>query len=214
MTASIARYLKDFGEPTPLPLVLADDKGDPGFGESFPSLEAIEVPVDLEEERAEARAEGYDAGLTEARRIWAEEKEAVLKAHADEISAIREKYEVEIASLVERKLGEAAVLIAEAVSNQTAQVLAPVVEDALVSKAVDDLADLLRTAIIEGDAGAVIIRGPASLFRKLSSSLSQEHATVLRHVEAVDLDITAEFGDAALVTRLSAWSARLKEVLA
>ncbi len=146
--------------------------------------------------------------------MWAEEKEAVLKAHADELSAIREKYEFEIASLVERKLGEAAVLIAEAVSNQTAQILAPVVEEALVSKAVDDLADLLRAAILEGDAGAVIIRGPASLFRKLSSSLSPEHATVLRHVEAVDLDITAEFGDAALVTRLSAWSARLKEVLA
>ncbi|HEV7434919.1 MAG TPA: hypothetical protein VGO22_08630, partial [Pseudorhizobium sp.] len=64
MTASIARYLKDFGEPTPLPLVLADDVGDPDFGESFPSLEAVEVHVDLEGERAEARAEGYDAGLT------------------------------------------------------------------------------------------------------------------------------------------------------
>lgn len=214
MTASIARYLKDFGEPTPVPPVLSDDIGDFAFGGGF---EVPETPVDVpdvEAERSEAHAEGYEAGVTEARREWEDLRAQLQNDHAEEIAALRDKYEAEIASVVEKKMGEAAVLIAEAVSDQTARVLAPVVEQVLVSKAVADLADLLRVAILDGDAATITVHGPLHLFEKLTAVLGAEHAALFRHVEAADLDISADIGGSALVTRLSAWSARLKEVLA
>ena len=215
MTASIARYLKDFGEPTPAPPVLVDDVGDFDFGGGFDIPEpTIETPVDLAAERAEARAEGLAAGAAEAKQSWEEERAQLLKAHADELAATKLKYEAEITSIVEKKMSEAAVLIAEAVGMQTARILAPIVEQTLVEKAVADLAELLHAAILEGDAATVTLRGPVELFEKLKAALGEEHQALLRHVEAADLDLSAEMGDAALVTRLSAWSARLKEVLA
>ena len=215
MTASIARYLKDFGEPTPPPPILAEDPGSFDFGDSFPAApdDPREVP-DIAADRAEAHAEGYEAGIAEARTSWEAEREELQKAHAEAIAEIRAKYEADIATVVEKKLGEAALLIAQAVSDQTARVLAPVVEQALVSKAVADLADLLRAAILEGDAAIITVQGPAHLFEKLSAALGIEHAGLLRHVESSDLDIAADVGGSALVTRLSAWSARLQEVLA
>lgn len=215
MTASIARYLKDFGEPVQAPPVFAEDLGDFEFGGGFDLPDAtVEVPVDIAAERAVAHADGFETGLAEARRQANEEREQLLKAHADELEAVRAVHQNEIASIVERKLTEAALLLAEAVSEQTAKVLAPVVEEALIAKAVSDLADLLRSAILEGDVAEVVLRGPAPLFEKLTAALGDGHANLLRHIPADDLDITAEIGDAALVTRLSAWSARLREVLA
>lgn len=214
MTASIARYLKDFGEPTPAPPILADDLGGFDFGGGFDvSDEPLEVP-DVVAERAEAHAQGYEAGGTEARLAWEQERGELQKAHAEAIAAIRAKYEADIVTIVEKKMGEAALLIAEAVSDQTARVLAPVVEQALVSKAVADLADLLRAAISEGDAATITVQGPAHLFEMLSAALGVEHAGLLRHIESADLDIAADVGGSALVTRLSAWTARLQEVLA
>jgi len=214
MTASIARYLKDFGEPTPVPPILADDLGGFDFGGGFDVAdEPLEVP-DLAAERAEAHAEGYEAGRAEARLAWEQEREELQKAQAEAIAAIRAKYEADIVTIVERKMGEAALLIAEAVGDQTARVLAPVVEQVLVAKAVADLADLLRAAILEGDAATITVQGPAHLFEKLSAALGVEHAGLLQHIESADLDIAADVGGSALVTRLSAWSARLQEVLA
>jgi hypothetical protein len=215
MTASIARYLKDFGEPISVPPILVDVGDFDYAGESLHvQEEPIAAPVDLAAERAEAHAMGYDEGRAEAQRVWEEQRQELLKAHADEIAALRERYEADIASTIERKMGEAALIIAQAVGNQAARVLAPVVEEALISKAVDDLAALLRAAISDGDVATVTVRGPLSLFEMLQAAFSPEQSAQLRHVEAPDVDISAEIGDAALVTRLSAWSARLKEVLA
>jgi hypothetical protein len=215
MTGSIARYLKDFGEAPPPPPILADDVGGFDFGGDldFPEV-PVEVPVDIDAERTEAHAQGYEAGTAEAQRAWHEERDQLLKAHADELAATKALHEHEISTLVEKKMSEAALLIAEAVSDQTAKVLAPVVEQVLIAKAVADLAELLRAAILEGEVAVVTLRGPLNLFEKLTAALGENHATLLRHIEANDLDISAEIGDSAIVTRLSAWAARLREVLA
>lgn len=215
MTASIARYLKDFGEPPPAPPILAEDVRMFDFGNDSDSPDApFEMPVDIDAERAAAHATGLEAGAADAQRVWLEEREQLVKAHADEVAAMRAVHEHEIAAVVEKKMSEAALLVAEAVSDQTARILAPVVEQVLVAKAVADLAELLRAAILEGDVAVVTLRGPVHLYEKLTAALGEGHLPLLRHVEAVDLDISAEVDDSALVTRLSAWSARLKEVLA
>nr|CAD6604336.1 GTPase [Rhizobium sp. TCK] len=212
MTASIARFLKDFGEVPPPPPPEAS--GDFDFG-GFPGSDAVvEEPVDIEAERAEAHARGYEAATHELQAKWAEERQALLAAQQAEMAALKARYENEIVDLVQSKLGQIAITVAEAVSDQAAKVLAPLVEEALTDKAIADMADLIRAAVLEGDVATVTVRGPEHLRMKLSEALGDSLPSVLRHVEASDLDVSADLGDPALVTRLSAWSARVKELLA
>jgi len=58
----------------------------------------------------------------------------------------------------------------------------------------------------------VTVKGPARLFDVLKGTLG-EKAGLLRHLETGDVDLTVEFGDAVLVTRMSAWATSLKKVL-
>lgn len=212
MTASIARFLKDFGEVPPPPPPEAG--GDFDFGGFSGPDAVVEEPIDLEAERAEAHASGYEAATQELQAKWTEERHALLAAQEAEMAALKARYENEIVELVQSKLGQIAITVAEAVSDQTAKVLAPLVEEALTDKAIADMADLIRAAVLEGDVATVTVRGPEHLRMKLSEALGDGLPSVLRHVEASDLDVSADLGDPALVTRLSAWSARVKELLA
>ncbi|SMF43550.1 hypothetical protein SAMN02982989_2125 [Xaviernesmea oryzae] len=212
MSASLARYLKDFSEPqtVPLPLMTDDFAGGLEDGLALPPL--ADEQIDVEAERAEAYAKGYDAASAELRQRFEEERQALLAAHAQETAALRERYETEAAALIAARLQEIAGLTAEAVSGQTAGILAPLLDEALVAKAVSDMADIIRGSMLEGDIGTLNVHGPLHLFEKLKTALGTS-TPLLRHIEAPDLDITVDIGETALVTRMSAWSASLKKVL-
>ena len=60
---------------------------------------------------------------------------------------------------------------------------------------------------------AVTVRGPGELFDRLREQMDG-HDDLIRHVEADDIDLTVEIDDTAIVTRISAWTASLKKVLA
>ncbi|WP_395515612.1 hypothetical protein [Pseudorhizobium flavum] len=213
MTASIARFLKDFGE-VPLPPVPPEATGDFDFA-GFPGADAIvEEPVDIEAERAEAYALGHEAATQELQAKWAEERESLRMAHEAEMAALKARLENEVVQTVRSKLGEIAITVAEAVSDQTARVLGPLVEEALIAKAIADMADLIRAAVLDGEVATVTVRGPEHLRIRLMQALGDGVSSLIRHVEAADLDISADLGDPALVTRLSAWSARVRELLA
>ena len=152
MTASIARFLKDFGEVPPPPPPEAS--GDFDFG-GFPGSDAVvEEPVDIEAERAEAHAKGYEAATQELQAKWAEERQALLAAQQAEMAALKARYENEIVDLVQSKLGQIAITVAEAVSDQTAKVLAPLVEEALTDKAIADMAGETRVILVDIHAEA------------------------------------------------------------
>jgi hypothetical protein len=212
MSASIARYLKDFSEPQTLPLSLSAD----GFGDgleddlAFPAM--VEEPIDIEAERTEAYAKGHEAASEELQQRFDEERQALLAAHAQEIAALHEKYETEVATTISMGLQDIAGLTAQAVSDQTARILSPLLDEALVAKAISDMADIIRGAMLEGDVGTLTVRGPVHLFEKLKTALGAP-TQLLRHIEAPDLDIAVDIGETALVTRMSAWLAGLKKVL-
>ena len=213
MSASLARYLKDFSEPQSLPLPLMADGFADSVDEDLALPAVVEAPVDIEAERAEAYSRGHEAASEELQQRFGEERQALIAAHAEEIAALRERYEAEAAASIAAGLQEIAAATAQAVSDQTAVILAPLLDEALVAKAVSDMADLIRDAMLEGDVGTVNVRGPLHLFEKLKAALGAS-APLLRHVEAPDLDISVDIGESALVTRMSAWSASLKKVLA
>ena len=212
MTASIARFLKDFGEVSPPPAP-PEAAGGFDFSDFAPDV-PVEEPIDLEAERSEAHTQGYEAATQELQAKFEEERAALVAAHETELASLKAGFDSEIVQLVQSKLAEIAITVAEAVSDQTAKVLAPLVEETLVGKAIVDMADLIRAAVLEGDVATVTIRGPEHLRVRLSEVLGGEISSLIRHVEADDLDISADLGEPALVTRLSAWSARVKELLA
>lgn len=210
MSALLSRYLKDFGEPAVVvPAVEADD-----FANDFGGFAEIpaEPEVDVEVERQSARAAGYAEATTTLTEKFELEAQTVALVHQREIEELKDRYEVEAAELIASRLETIAAEVAELVSAAAAKVLAPVMTDILAQKAVLSLAGSLRSAILEGDAGTINVKGPTRLFDVLKNALG-EKAGLLRHHETPDVDLTVEFGDAILVTRMSAWATSLKKVL-
>lgn len=211
MSAMLARYLKDFGETKPAvsipsPEVFEED-GTLDFGD-IPE----DPPVDIEAERRDAHAEGHAAAAQELLQKHQAEIEELTGAHRREIEALSRKYETEAAALIAAKVREMASVVANAVGSQAAEAIAPILTEALTEAAVADLARLIEEAILDGSVGPITVRGPQPLFDLLIGQLGKD-AGLLRHVEADDLDLSVDIGDAALVTRISAWAVSLRNVL-
>ena len=214
MSASLARYLKDFSAPRPMASEPVEtDFGVPliDTGPAFPLLAETET-VDVEAERQDAQAQGYAAATEELTRKHAEELEALAARHQQEIADLAEVYGGQTADAVTAGLQRIAGLIATEVSEQAAAALAPILTEELTRKAIADLADMIQAAVLEGVAGTIVVRGPAELFGALKEKMG-EKASALRHVEAADVDLTVEIDGSVLVTRMSAWAASLKKVL-
>ena len=217
MSMPLAHYLKDFSAPSGTPSgVIGGDFAsldDAGFNTDFPRMSEPEPePIDLEAERREAYAQGHEAATTE-----------LGERHAAELLALRAAHEEAMAALEARLMGETAKRLAEglerttaelalAISEHAAEALSPFLSQEVAAKAVADLADLLRTAIADGEAGTVTVKGPRALFDLLLTHLPEQQGR-LRHVEDQDLDLSADLNGTVLVTRISAFAASLKKVL-
>ncbi|MGO7584630.1 hypothetical protein [Rhizobium ruizarguesonis] len=208
MSITLSRYLKDFGEPeSSAPILDMDDFG----GDVFP--EPVSEPaIDVEAERREAYAEGHAAATAELTEKYDREARTLAEVHARELKELKLRYEVEAAAVIASRIRDIAEEIAQLVSAGAALAIAPVMTEALAAKAAESLAALLRDAILEGAAGAIVVRGPTRLFDILKAELG-DHAEAVRHFETDDIDLAVEIGDSVIVTRMSAWAASLKKVL-
>jgi hypothetical protein len=217
MSVQLARYLKDFGAP-PRPKAPAFQP--PSFGDcdgevaaqAFAMPSPAEPPVDLAAERAEAFAEGRAEAETELRALHEAEIAALKEAHQAELDSVKARYEKDYASALAERFSTLTGEVAERVAADTAEVLAPVMNDVLTQGAVADLARMISEGL-QGDEGMTItVKGPANLFRQLETHFD-EPAPVFRHVEMQDVDLTVEFGETVLVTRMAAWADTVRKVL-
>lgn len=209
MSLTLSRYLKDFSaEQIPPPQV-----EDMAFAEPADFLESpAEPPVDIEAERRAAYAEGHDAATQELSQKHQAELDAMAESFRAETDALRIRYEEQAAEKIAADMTRIATLLGQAISAEAAAILAPVMTETLTTKAVADLADLVRAAILDGSVGPISVSGPRHLFEALHAHLGDDGA-LLRHVEAPDVDLTVTIGESVLVTRMSAWAASLKEIL-
>lgn len=214
MTMPLTRYLKDFSAPPspPAPVVpefeFADD--DP-LDLSFPALPEPD-PVDVEAVTREAYAQGHEAGVAEAKAGFEVDRQALEIGHAQMLAERDSRLRSEFAKALGEQLPNLIAQMSLAVSDQVARALVPLFSEAVAARAVEVLSKQIETAVANGEVGVITVKGPRGLFEDLSSSMP-EHAALLRHVEAEDLDLSVEFGDAALVTRISAFAASLKKVM-
>lgn len=214
MSMPLAHYLKDFSAPsTPAGMVGGDFAAadDLAFDADFGGLPEPE-PVDIEAERRAAYAEGHEAATAELSEKHAAELAQLMAAHQEAMAVLEARLMGETAQRLADGLDRVASEIALAVSGHAAEALAPFLSEEVAAKAVGDLAALLKSAIADGEAGIITIKGPRALFDRLAACMP-EAAETLRHVEVDDLDLAAEFDGTVLVTRISAFAASLKKVL-
>lgn len=216
MSMPLAHYLKDFSSPKPSSLVsdsVSFDVDDFGIHDE-PFLELPQPdPIDIEAERRQAHEEGRAAATEELSERHAEDVARLEALHAEQIAELEKKHKSELGRIIGGGLHSIAAAIATAVGAQAVEAIAPFVEEALIETALHDISTLLKEAIIEGEVTTVTVRGPGELFDRLRENMDG-HDDLLRHIEDDDIDLTVDIDDTALVTRISAWTASLKKVLA
>ncbi|MBW9063690.1 hypothetical protein JNB71_10200 [Rhizobium herbae] len=218
MSASISRYLKDFSAPK-VDLKMVPPRYFPDLDEDFPADGAFAMKpqaapqVDLEAERRDAFAQGRREAEAEQRSLHATEIAALNERHAAELEALRVRCDNEIAAMIYDRFSDMASQLATMLSDQTARVLAPVMEEVLLRKSVDDLARMIAHAVGAGEGAKITVKGPLAQFEALKQRLNDE-TLVFRHQETADIDLSVEFGDSILVTRMAAWADTVRKVLA
>lgn len=215
MGMPLTHYLKDFTAPPSQPSLAPDlEFGATGdadaFDMDFMSPPEVE-PVDIEAERKQAYAEGYEAAERVLREEFDAERVQLETAHAMALSQLETRLRQEAASLFGEQFEALGPAISMAVSEQVAVALAPLFEEEVAAKAVSDLAALLIAALASGEAATITIRGPRALFDALCNHMPEQ--SDMRHIEADDLDLQAEINETVLVTRISAFAASMKKVL-
>lgn len=214
MTMPLSRYLKDFSAPPAPPTPVSpvfDLSADDGMDLDFPALPEPD-PVDVDALRREAYAEGHEAGRAEATESFEVDRQALEIGHAQGMAERDRRLRDEFAKTLGEQVPALIRQMSLVVSEQVARALAPLFSEAVAARAVEELARQLEEAVAAGEIGTIRVKGPRLLFEQLLAVMP-DHAALLRHVEGDDLDLSAEFGDAALVTRISAFAASLKKVL-
>lgn len=217
MSASISRYLKDFSAPK-VELSMVPPRYFPDLDDDFPAdgafaMRQAEPQIDIEAERRDAFAQGRREAEAEQLSLHATEIAALTARHAAELEAMRVRCDNEIAAMIYDRFSDMGSQLATMLSGQTAHVLAPVMDEVLLRKSVDDLARMIVHSVGAGEGAKITVKGPSVLFEALKCRLDDE-TLIFRHQETADIDLSVEFGDSILVTRMAAWADTVRKVLA
>ncbi|OCP04932.1 MULTISPECIES: hypothetical protein [unclassified Ensifer] len=217
MSAMLSRYLKDFSAPK-VELSLMPPKYFPDLDADYADGDRLGArpampEIDIDAERRRAFAEGRAEATAEL--VFEQEKQIaeLQAAHAAELEALRLRLEEEAANRLAERFAEMADSLAIALGDQTARVLAPVMEDALMQRAVADMAQMLKQGLVAGEGCTIVIKGPGHLFEALKRQLGED-MPLFRHIETDDVDLSVEMDGTILVTRMAAWADTVRKVLA
>lgn len=218
MSASISRYLKDFSAPK-VELSLVPPQYFPDLDDDFPAngtfamKPPVQPQIDVDAERRDAFAQGRLEAESEQRALHEAEIAALNARHAAELEAMRVRCDNEIAAMIYDRFSDMGSQLVTMLSDQTARVLAPVMDEVLLQKSIADLARMITLSINSGEGTKITVRGSAALFAALKQHLDDD-TLIFRHQETDDVDLTVEFGDSILVTRMAAWADTVGKVLA
>ena len=217
MSAMLSRYLKDFSAPK-VELSLMPPKYFPDLDSDYadgdrPGARPAMPEIDIDAERRRAFAEGRAEATAEL--VFEHERQIadLQAAHAAELAALTQRLEVETASRLAERFADMADSLVMALGDQTARVLAPVMEDALLQRAVADMAQMMKQGLVAGEGCSLVVKGPTPLFEALKRQLG-EGMPLFRHVETDDIDLAVEMDGTILVTRMAAWADTVRKVLA
>jgi hypothetical protein len=209
MSASLARYLKDFSAPPP-PLV--EDDFDVSFDGGSAFIEPAAPEIDLEEERRIAFEEGRAAMRAELEEEHSRQIEEISQARADAEAEMVDGFEKQMSEAIVQAMAGIEHALSERLSGELLDALMPIVDEQITRKAVDALAASVISAFQEEGGVELVLRGSANLAGRLSKLLD-ESGFRLRHIEAPGVDLTVEYGETLFATRLAAWRDGVEELL-
>ncbi len=210
MSVPLARYLKDFG-PTVASApssLLADVDGDaPAF---LPP--PIEEQVDIELERREAYAAGYEA----AERALTERHQAVVEematAHRDELTALVEEHETAAAERLRRGVEALTSALSTSVEAALLQLLRPVIEEKLAEKTAAAFAARVADEFSQEGGAKLQVRGPRLFLDHAMNHLVNLHVAA-DYEEASKIDLSFQVNDSVLLARLGGYFDAMKGAL-
>ncbi|MCF3639565.1 hypothetical protein LXM94_06240 [Rhizobium sp. TRM95111] len=216
MNVQLARYLKDFTPPKPRPSPLFQTAGlhgdlRMGADKAIP-MQSPEPAVDIEAERAEAYEAGHQAATDTLAEQHRREIAELSARHRAELDTLREQFERDYAARLAERFSGMVEKVGDLVAEQVAHVIAPVMEEVLAREAVANLAQMIRNGLQAGEGVTVTVRGSDALFEMLRAHF--DDVAAFRHQPADDTDLTVEFGETILVTRMAAWADTVRKVLA
>jgi len=218
MSASISRYLKDFSAPK-VDLSQVPPRYFPDLDDDFPAHAGfamkpqVQPQIDIDAERRDAFAQGRREAESEQIALHAAEIATLNARHAAEIEAMHVRCDNEISAMIYDRFSDMGSQLVTMLSDQTARVLAPVMDGVLLQKSIADLARMITLSIGSGEGAKIVVQGPTALFEALKRHLNDE-TLIFRHQESDDIDLSVEFGDSILVTRMAAWADTVGKVLA
>ncbi|MCD2179028.1 hypothetical protein [Rhizobium sp. C1] len=208
MSAGLARYLKDFSAPPPSAPEVFELPSPAEISFDF----TPEPQVDLDELRREAHAEGRAEMQAEMEETHRREIEALIAQHRQNEAEMAAALEQSVADQLSVALPRMAAQVQEFLSGHVLNALRPILDEAIAERAVESLAQTVRT-VFAGEGGIeLVIKGPEALAERLRERLAGEDLD-FRHVEAPGIDLSVEQGDTVLMTRLSAWRESVEELV-
>lgn len=217
MSASIARFLKDFGEPEAPALPSADvfNAELPSFGDfadtSFEAA-ASEPVLDIEAIKAAAFEEGRAAAVAELTEAFEKEKLELMSQNVAETENLRNELTQELGAKVGAQIYDTMDAIANFLADQTLSVLTPVLTEELSKRASEELAQLVKSTLTDRSCTKLIIRGQAPMLEAFTKALG-DPAPEIHFIEAEETDLSVEIEDSVVVTRMSAWASSLRKVM-
>jgi hypothetical protein len=209
MSATLARYLKDFSAPAPVPIQIHAHAAMDAFEEDspfgLPSIEHVVDEIDIEHEKETAFSEGYRKASDELTQKYQADLLAQAQAFRQQLETLQEESRSQLAARIDQRLKELQSAVTAVLSEQVVQALVPVLGHALAEMAVGELAAMLKAQFQENGSLELVVRGPVALCDMLKVRLG-EGAPSVRYIENDELDLQIEFDETVLVTRMSAWA--------
>ena len=217
MSASIARFLKDFGEPEAPALPSADvfNAEPPSFGDFADTSFDVSTPdpvLDVEAIKAAAFEEGRAAAVAELTEAFEKEKLELISQNVAELESLRNELTQDLGAKVGAQISETMDAIANFLADHTLSVLAPVLTDELARRASEELAQLVKSTLADRSCTKLIIRGQAPMLEAFTKALG-DPAPEIHFIESEETDLSVEIEDSVVVTRMSAWASSLRKVM-
>ena len=206
MTASLARFLPDFEVPH-INTFRAMEKDD------HSSAASREPRIDVEAERAEARAEGEEFARAELEQQHQAEIDALTSQHAAELLAVKAELEALAARSIPEAVAARSDEIARLIAGDVEAVLAPLIDEAVRARIISGLADEIRDILALETASRIQVSGPEALVSALRDALGS-NADKLDINETNTIDLEVEVDRTRFASRLSEWTKALSEALA
>jgi hypothetical protein len=134
-------------------------------------------------------------------------------AHQRAIAELEQKYAVEIIGTLTSQLDAQGSKLADEIGKRLTRLLAPLLLEHARKSSLAALTRDLQRILSLSDVNKIALAGPPELVTKIQAELG-EHASRLQIEEADTVDVTVRIDSEVLATKLSAWTAVLKEVVA